>query len=137
VGKSLIVDLPLARFAAPETLEPEERGARELAQREEQGVTRYCTEARPSGRRCPWPAMEGKTRCERHEVWHRDVTVWTGMPYPDGPIGVQEALGVALSRMLSECWPAERARVVADLCRLMISNMRNCEREMAQAERNR
>jgi len=93
-----------------------------------------CVEHRSDGRRCLWPVMEGRTRCQRHEMWFDEIACVMGMPFPEDALSLQNLMAVTISLMLKGTITPQKANAIANICRVMRQNVFDCKKELEHAE---
>jgi hypothetical protein len=108
------------------------RVERELAERGYSSRV-MCNVVKPDGRRCRFPALEGRTLCEPHARWEVEAGSW-GLPYPDDAVALHQFMSKALAMTVSKQLDARQAGAVVNLCKVMLRNVAWVERQIGMAE---
>jgi hypothetical protein len=108
------------------------RVERELAERGYSSRV-MCNVVKPDGRRCRFPAVEGRTLCEPHARWEVEAGSW-GLPYPDDAVALHQFMSKALAMTVSKQLDARQAGAVVNLCKVMLRNVAWVERQIGMAE---
>lgn len=87
------------------------------------GEGKRCKKVSAGGQVCGREVVGEGELCGVHARWE-DVERQTGFPFPDDATAVQEILARTAALVAMNIVFPEKARVVIDLCRLMIRNLR-------------